>query len=184
MFVRTERLFLRPGWPEDLDDLVRLLGEDDVQRDVGIASLPRSAEEIRTYLDRPRDPRLPHFFMYLRAPGGPQLIGGIGLGRYEEGDVEIGYWLGGAYRGRGFAREALRAVLCQARTLGYRRIVASHFAECLDTHLVLESAGFRDTGKLKSRYSATRGMEFSARIYVADLEARAQVAGDATALSA
>jgi RimJ/RimL family protein N-acetyltransferase len=172
MFVRTERLFLRPAWPEDLDDLVAALGEEDIQRNVGVAPLPRTAQDVRAYLDRPRDPRLPHFFMYLRAPGGPQLVGGIGLGQYDE-DVEVGYWIASRHRGRGFAGEALRAVVGQARILGHKRIVASHFADSPGTHQVLESAGFRDTGQVRSRYSAGRAMEYAVRVYVADLERRA-----------
>lgn len=184
MFVRTERLFLRPAWPEDLDDLVRILGEEDIQRNVGVAPLPRETEAIRAYLDRPRDPRLPHFFMYLRAPGGPQLVGGIGLGRYDGEDVEVGYWLAAAHRGRGFAGEALRAVLNQARSLGYPRVIASHFADSMATHRVLEAAGFRDTGEVRSRYSAGRAMEYAARIYVADLTGPPVTAVQRIALSA
>lgn len=185
MFVRTERLFLRPAWPEDLDDLVRTLSDEEIQRHIGVAALPDSPEAVRAYLERPRDPRLPHFFMYLRAPGGPQLVGGIGLGRHE-GEVEVGYWIAAAHRGRGYAGEALRAVVDQARTLGYRRLVASHFADNLATIRVLESAGFRDTGKVKSRYSTTRGMEHSARVFVVDLDRRAasQMATGSEALSA
>lgn len=172
MFVRTERLFLRPAWPDDLDDVVEALSDDEIQRNVGVAPLPRTVEEVRVYLERPRDPRLPHFFMYLRAPGGPQLVGGIGLGRHE-GEVEVGYWIAARHRGRGFAGEALRAVVNQARSLGYPRIVASHFADSMATHRVLESAGFRDTGEIRMRYGVSRGMEYAVRIYVADLERRA-----------
>ncbi|MYL96357.1 GNAT family N-acetyltransferase [Novosphingobium sp. FGD1] len=172
MFVRTERLFLRPAWPEDLDDLVEVLSEEDIQRNVGVTPLPRTAQELRAYLDRPRNPRLPHFFMYLRGADGPQLVGGVGLGRYE-GDVEVGYWIGARHRGRGLAGEALRAVVAQARVLGYPRLIASDFADTPGTHQVLESAGFRDTGQVRSRYSAARAMEHAARIYVAELQRRA-----------
>lgn len=174
MFVRTERLFLRPAWPEDFDDLVEALADDDVQRNVGVSNLPRTAEDLRIYLDRPRDPRLPHFFMYLRAPGGAQLVGSIGLGRHDEDDVEVGYWISAKHRGRGFAGEALRAVVRQARSLGYSRVVASHFADSRGTQDVLESAGFHDTGEVRSRYSASRAMEHTVRVYVADLDERAR----------
>lgn len=172
MFVRTERLFLRPAWPEDLDELVAVLLEKDIQRNVGVGPLPATVEEVRAFIERPRDPRLPHFFIYLRAPDGPRFVGGIGLGRHE-GEVEVGYWIAERYRGRGFAGEALRAVVSEARALGYSRLVASHFVDSPTAHSVLEGAGFRDTGKVRSRFSATRAMECTARIYVADLERRA-----------
>lgn len=179
MFVRTERLFLRPAWPDDLDDVVEALSDDEIQRNVGVAPLPRTADEVRVYLDRPRDPRLPHFFMYLRAPGGPQLVGGIGLGRHE-GEVEVGYWIAARHRGRGFAGEGLRAIINEARALGHSRIVASHFTDSPATHRVLEAAGFHDTGEMRMRYSTSRGMEYAVRIYVADLERRASPRFEAT----
>ncbi|WP_443478087.1 GNAT family N-acetyltransferase [Novosphingobium aerophilum] len=174
MFVRTERLFLRPGWPEDFDELVEAISDEAVQRNLGVGEMPRSSRAMREYLGKPRDPRLPHFFMYLRAPDGPQLVGGIGLGRIE-GDIELGYWIAPSYRGRGFAGEAVRAVLDQARTLGHRRIVASHFADNPATLGVLEASGFADSGEDRERFSVGRGMPVSARIYVADLEHRAPV---------
>lgn len=171
MFVRTERLFLRPGWPEDSDDLVEALSGDGIQRTLGAAPLPHGAGQVRAYLKRARDPRLPQFFMYLRSPGGPRLVGGIGLALYDT-QVEVEYWITPSQTGRGFAGEALRAVVSQARSLGHRRIMASHFSDCPGTHEVLESAGFRDTGKVCSRYSTGRAMEYAARIYIADLEKR------------
>src|SRR3546814_3973361 len=92
MFVRTERLFLRPGWPEDLDDLVEAFNDDLIQRTVAVTAMPRTRAAVREYLDRPRDPRLPHFFMYLRGVHGAKLVGGIGLGKFGD-DVEVGYWI-------------------------------------------------------------------------------------------
>lgn len=168
MFVRTERLFLRPGWPEDVDELVEAISDEAVQRNVGVSTLPRTAQAMRDYLTLDRDPRLPHFFMYLRSPGGPQLVGGIGLGRFEE-EVEMGYWIAPPYRGQGYAREAVRAVLAQARALGHRRIVASHFEEAPATLGVLLATGFCDSGEYRERFSQTRGTPIRARIYFAEL---------------
>lgn len=172
MFVRTERLFLRPAWPEDFDDVVEALEGDAIQCGDCVSPMPRTADDLRGYLHKPRDPRLPLFFMYLRAPGGAQLVGSIGLAKCE-GDVEVDYWIAARHRGHGFAGEALRAIVRQARILGHMRVVASHFADNLTKHEALESAGFRDTGTVRSRYVASRAMEFAARIYVADLERRA-----------
>jgi RimJ/RimL family protein N-acetyltransferase len=165
MFVRTERLFLRPAWPEDLDELVAVLLLEDISRMVGVAPLPATAAQVRAFLDRPRDARLPYFFIYLRAPGGAQLVGGIGLA-LQDGEVEVGYWISERFRGRGFAGEALRAMVSQARALGHGRLVASQVADSPAAHSVLESAGFRDTGTARSCIGP-------ARIYVAELDRRA-----------
>lgn len=172
MFIRTERLFLRPGWPEDLDDLVRAFDDSDIRRNVGVSQLPTTAAEISTYLERPRNPRLPHFFMYLRSADGPELVGGIGLGQHGD-DVELGYWILPRHRGRGFAGEAVRAVLDQARTLGHKRLIAVHFADSGVSPHILEAAGFRDTGRVTERFGAGRGGNSPARIFALDLERRA-----------
>lgn len=177
MFVRTERLFLRPGWPEDLDDLIEAFNDELIQRTVAVSALPRTRDSVRAYLERPRDPRLPHFFMYLRDARGAKLVGGIGLGKFGD-DVEVGYWIASGYRGRGYALEALRAVVDQARALGHRRLIAKHFVDSNASARVLEAAGFSDTGAEQLRYSAARGEEAPVHVFVAELDRRnAQAAG-------
>lgn len=173
MFIRTERLFLRPGWPEDMDELLEVLHDDAVTRNLAVVPLPADLDEARNYLAQPRETLLPHFFIYLRTSTGSRLVGGIGLGRNGR-DVELGYWIAHAHRGRGYAGEAVRAVLNQARALGHRRIIASHFADNAASARVLESVGFVDTGAIHCRYSAGRQCEAPARIFVADLDTLAQ----------
>lgn len=185
MFIRTERLFLRPGWPEDLDDLLEALGDDAVRRTVEVSALPRTPEGLRDYLGRPRDPLTPHFFMYLRDDQGAKLVGGIGFGRHGD-DVEVGYWIARRHRGRGFALEALRAVLEQARTLGHSRLIARHFIDGGATMRVLEAAGFRHAGQEGPRHSDGRGGSATASLHVVELDRRARPRpiGSGAALSA
>jgi len=168
MFIRTERLFLRPGWPEDLEELLQVLGDDAVVRGIGVAPLPRSVDELREFLARRRDRRLPHFFINLRDDNGARLIGGIGLGRSGE-DVEMGYWIARPFRGQGYAVEAVKAVLAEARMLGHKQVIAAHFADNEASARVLERAGFKATGETSMRYSAGRGGEAPARLFVAML---------------
>ena len=173
MFIRTERLFLRPGWPEDIDDLIEALGDQALRRTVEVSALPKSREGLRDYLGKPRDPRLPHFFMYLRDAHGARLVGGIGLGRHGD-EIEVGYWIAESHRGRGYALEALRAVLDHARALGHRRLVARHFSDGGATMRVLEAAGFRAAGEDQPRYSGGRGGTAPARYHVVELDRRPQ----------
>jgi len=168
MFVRTERLLLRPSWPEDLDELLALLSEEDIARNLGVSAMPRSREELQALLVRPRSPRLPHFFINLRENHSIKLVGGIGLGQPED-DVELGYWIAPQYRGRGFAEEAARAVLTHAKAIGHRTILACHFADSPASGAVLEKAGFVRTGETRDRFSAERGEVAPANVYVADL---------------
>ena len=48
MFFRTERLFLRPGWPEDLDDLLEAFNDEAIQRTIEVSAFPRTREAVRT----------------------------------------------------------------------------------------------------------------------------------------
>lgn len=167
MFIRTERLFLRPIWPEDMDELLELVKGDAAARNLADVP-PEDVEEARSYLMEPHESLLPHFFINLRGSTGSRLIGSIGLGR-PGSDVELGYWIARQFRGRGYAAEAVRAVLMQARLLGHRRILASHFADN-DTADVLESVGFSDTGAIQRRYSPGQHRHAPARIFAANLD--------------
>lgn len=174
MFIRTERLFLRPGWPEDLDDLLEALSGEAIQRTAAPAPLPKTREGAHAYLDRPYDPRLPHFFMYLRSAPSAKLVGGIGLAR-RGGEVELSYWIAAAYRGRGYALEAVRAVVEHARVLGHRRLIVKPAEDEASTN-VLEAAGFRGAPVERPQDERSgRALIASRRqpqIYVADLPRR------------
>lgn len=175
MFIRTERLSLRPGWPEDLDDLVEELNGDAQDHSIGVAGLPDSVAELRAYLEKPRAGRLPHFFIDLREGDGPRLIGAIGLEAVGE-EVELGYWIGPRHRGHGYAGEAVRAVLEQAALLGLRQIVAAHFANEASAR-VLEQSGFQATDQLRPRRSEESATP--ERLYVAVLGHRGGPIGTA-----
>lgn len=147
MFIRTERLFLRPAWPEDYDDLRIMLEEKGVDR-MGELALPVDPAIVRQYLGVDRDPRLPIFMISQRTASGPVVVGAIGLARTRNGDVELGYWIVPAHRGQGFAMESVDAVLHHAAMLGHRQLVARHCVRQEDIGRVYEAAGFRPTGEL------------------------------------
>ena len=170
MFIRTPRLFLRPSWPEDWQELFALLSDASIALNIAAEKWPRTVEETKEFVCRPRENLLPHFFIHLRDDAGGKLIGGIGLGRAGE-DVELGYWIAPDFWGHGYATEALRAMLNHATMLGHRHVTASHFAENLATARVLEKAGFVATGETKSRFSVSRGMNVATTTYAVGLEA-------------
>ncbi len=169
MFIRTERLFLRPGWPEDLEEVFEALNGDAVPRTLTVPGLPRSLSDIRALLESPRNQRLPQFVIYVRAPGGAQLVGHIGLVQGDH-EVELVYWIKARYAGRGFAGEAVRAMLDQARSLGHDRIVAYEPLDSEADARVLLAAGFEDGLRVEERYSAQRGAVIPVRRYEAVLE--------------
>ena len=169
MFIRSERLFLRPGWPEDWEELLALLGDESVVRNLATTPWPYSADDARAFVSRPRERLLPHFFITLPGSHGAKLIGSVGLGRAGD-DVELGYWIARAHWGCGYASEAARAVLRLATTLGHARITAHHFTDNPSSARVLEKVGFRPTGQMLARYSLGRGGEAPATSYAIALD--------------
>ena len=80
MFIRSERLFLRPGWPEDWEELLAGIADEAVVRNLAQVPWPYTAEDARDFLRQPQDPRCPHFFVTLPTGSAPaEIIGGVGL---------------------------------------------------------------------------------------------------------
>ena len=159
MFIRSERLFLRPGWPEDWQELLERIDDEAVVRNLAKVPWPYTAEDARGFAGHPQDPRCPHFFVTLPSSSDPaELIGCVGLAE-ADGEVELGYWFARRHWGKGYATEATRAVLRLARVLGHRTIVAGHFIDNPASGAVLRKAGFAPTGRLVRRFSLSRGYE-------------------------
>jgi RimJ/RimL family protein N-acetyltransferase len=170
MFIRSERLFLRPGWPEEWAELLAAINDERVVRNLARAPWPYTADDARAFAERQQERMLPHFMITLPTADGAKLIGGCGLGRQGD-DIELGYWIAQAHWGQGYATEATRAVLSQARALGHRRIVASHFSDNPASGRVLRKAGFKATGERRVQYSAGRHGIALAEVYAIALEA-------------
>jgi len=167
MFIRSERLFLRPGWAEDRDELAALLADETVVRNLSRVPWPYTAEDARSFIDLPQTHLLPRFLITVPSSGGAgsggaRLVGGCGLSLIE-GEVALGYWIARREWGRGYASEAARAVVELARVLGHSRVVASHYADNLASGRVLEKTGFRPTGRVFERFNKLRGIACPAR---------------------
>lgn len=167
MFHRTERLFLRPAFPEDWEAIFACLGRDDaIVRNLARAPWPYSEDAARHFATLPQDPRLPHFLVTLPGTG---VIGSAGMGEHE-GDAEIGYWIARDFWGRGFATEAAGAVLRIAQTLGHRRLIAGHFVDNPASGRVLRKIGFQPTGQIAKRRSLARGADEDLVQYQLDID--------------
>ncbi len=157
MFIRSERLFLRPGWPEDWQELLEQIDDEAVVKNLAKAPWPYTADDARWFAGQPQHPRMPHFFVTLPTSAAPaRIIGCVGLAE-DEGEVELGYWFARQHWGRGYASEAARAVISLARTLGHRSLRAGHFVDNAASGRVLRKVGFRPTGEIRQRFSLSRG---------------------------
>lgn len=171
MFARTERLLLRPGWREDAGQLAHLLADGTVARNVSRMPHPYNEIDALSFLSREKDPLLPSLLIFSRTQASPRLIGGCGLHRAEDGTAELGYWIGRAYWGLGFATEASRALLCMARACGHRVVRAGHFVDNPASGKVLRKLGFRPTGVFEHRPCLARGEDVLMAVFESDGEA-------------
>ncbi len=168
MFIRTERLFLRPGWPEDWREVFTAIADEGVVRNLATAPWPYTEDDAQRFVRQPQEHLFPHFIVTLPGLDGARIIGCGGLNQ-QGSDAELGYWIARDYWGRGFATEAARAILRLAAALGHKQIVASHFADNAASGRVLEKAGFVLTGSQSMRFSAGRQGAERAVGYVAEL---------------
>ena len=164
MFARTARLLLRPGFPEDAPALAVAIADESIVRNLATAPWPYRMRDAEAFLARPRDPVLPSFLVFERTDGAPRLVGSCGLGRRPSGAVELGYWIGTQFWGRGFATEACTALVEIARTLGLASLEGSHFIDNPASARVLEKLGFEAVGIVAPRMSCARGAEVPARL--------------------
>lgn len=172
MFARTERLLLRPGFPEDAPALAMAIGHQAIVRNLAVVPWPYSLRDAEAFLAAPRDPVLPSLLITERTNGAPQLVGACGLGRRPSGAVELGYWIARPHWGRGIATEACTALVDIARALRLPALEASHFLDNPASGRVLEKLGFAPTGIVAPRLCCARGEHVPARLYRLHLGSR------------
>lgn len=170
MFARTERLLLRPSWPEDAQELHTVIADESIVRNLAQAPWPYTIEEAVRFATTNHDACYPAFLLMLRTDGAPRLIGACGIGEHD-GQAELGYWIGRPYWGLGLATEASRAVIDIARAIGHKKLVASHFTDNPASGRVLRKLGFTHSGKTAQRHSKGRNASMTCALYERSLEA-------------
>jgi RimJ/RimL family protein N-acetyltransferase len=170
MFIRTERLLLRPGWIEDAPALAAAISDEAILTKLALAPSPYHEDDALEFLKLPRDANSTDFLIFARTNGAPRLVGGVGL-KPDDGAFELGYWIARAHWGLGIATEAARAVVDMARySLKQRRLVSGHFIDNAASGNVLIKLGFRPTGKVVERESRARGMTVPCKLYALELD--------------
>jgi ribosomal-protein-alanine N-acetyltransferase len=152
--LTTPRLLLRPLIEADAPELVRLNEDPVVWRFTGNGPIARPEVALRIL-------REVIFPQYARGVGrlavetadGGLFLGWCGLEWLRADDdgrdiYDLGFRLHADARGQGFATEAARAVLEDARVrLGPHRVVAHAHPENLASERVLEKVGLRKVGE-------------------------------------
>ena len=147
--VRTERLTLRPATPDDHRTTWRYRQLEDVGR--WLTRAPRRLEDYRTQFE---DPATLARTIVIELDG--EVIGDLMVriedawGQAEVADrvlgvqAELGWTLDPGYAGRGYASEAVRALIRLCFTdLGLRRVTAGCFADNEPSWRLMERVGMR-----------------------------------------
>ncbi|QZH75320.1 MAG: GNAT family N-acetyltransferase [Erythrobacter sp.] len=175
MFMRTQRLFLRPIFEEDWPEVLSCLGDFDVVRMLANAPWPYTEELARAHCQSVLAEG--EIRLAITVPGklGAPVIGNIGLRPNPSGVHQLGFWLGREWHRRGYGAEAVRGIVALADALGIPCIESGHYLENIASGKVLRSAGFVATGELSpTRCMARNGEVLLARRY------RRQLPGAAT----
>ena len=147
MALETNRLLLRPWEEGDAARLYRLASDPDIGPRAGWpvhTDEQNSREIIRGVLGAPET-----YAMMLKESGLP--VGSIGLKEPEERfadldglQMEIGYWLGREFWGRGLTAEAVERILRRGfEDLGCAAIWCAHYDFNDQSRRVIEKSGFR-----------------------------------------
>ncbi|MHA6318067.1 GNAT family N-acetyltransferase [Altererythrobacter sp. CAU 1778] len=169
MFHRTDRLFLRPIFPEDWPAILSGIAELPIVRNLAQAPWPYAEADARAFAARTPDPAMPTFAVTLPSPdGGAQYIGQIGFVEHA-GELQIGYWFAREYWNHGYATEAACGLIEIARMMGMKHLGAVHFVDNPASGAVLRKAGFKPTGQSSKLHSVARGRADPCLHYAIDL---------------
>lgn len=150
----TERLILRPLQLTDAERVCDLAGDREIAAQSIQIPHPYDVEDARMWIitqnEEFEDGKQLNFAIIERNSG--ELIGVIGLLRirHEHESAELGYWIGKPFWNRGYATEAVKAVVDYAFCiLGLNRVYSRYMKKNPASGRVLAKCGFMHEGILR-----------------------------------
>jgi RimJ/RimL family protein N-acetyltransferase len=152
----TERLWLCSLKESDAAHFETLFKDDwDAVKQTGRLPFPTTAAAMQVWIRRHTGPRAHTFLLRRKSDDDP--VGAIGFG--GEGLIaELGYVIGRRYWGRGYASEAVAAMIDVAADVGLSGLQAYSFVENPASAKVLEKTGFTEVGVIVRAYPKRGGM--------------------------
>lgn len=158
--LQTDRLILRPLFISDAPLFSKYAGDYDIARMTGSIAHPFPLLSAEFKIMSMREARVRNLaYPYAITLDGEDMIGVMDLfRRHPNSDLEIGYWVARPFWGQGYACEAARAIIDEARnTLGVTHFVAGVFDDNPGSQKVLERLGFkRDATPAQMYFSMAR----------------------------
>lgn len=155
MFLQTDRLLLRPAWPEDAQSLYDAINDKAIITNLARAPWPYTLDDAHQFIGIKSNVRAPNFMVLCHIGGSPKLIGSCGLTEHD-GVIELGYWIARSYWGQGYASEAALAVMKAALGLGHNILHAGYFADNPASGHVLHKCGFVQRSTMRQVFSRGR----------------------------
>ena len=142
----TEHLILRRYRLDDAEQLYELLGTDPEMNQYSgwnpYATPGMARETVRRFIDSYNSER--SYSWVMDANGDDVVAGTIGAYDYDNNQIEVGFSVGRAWQGRGFATEALKTVLeYLTENEGIDCVIAWCAAENTSSRKVLEKSGMQ-----------------------------------------
>ncbi|MDD1706578.1 MAG: GNAT family N-acetyltransferase [Methanoregulaceae archaeon] len=160
----TRRLHLRLPRQEDAHEITRLAGDPEISANTLEIPYPyneRMARDWISEVDQKRDQRSELVFIIANRTSG-EIIGAVGLMSLdqEHSRGKIGYWIGRPFWNRGYATEAVCAVLDYSfRVLNLRRVYAFYLTRNKASGRVMDKCGMRYEGVLRQHIKKNGNFE-------------------------
>lgn len=146
--IETERLILRPWQEADAEILYKYASDPAIGPIAGWnphASIEESLETIRMILSAPET-----YAITLKEIGEPigscgiMFASGLHSADMKEGEGEIGYWVGKPHWGKGYAPEAVQALLTRCFSdLNLNAVWCGFYDGNIKSRRVCEKSGFK-----------------------------------------
>jgi RimJ/RimL family protein N-acetyltransferase len=148
--IDTDRLQLRSPRSEDAQEIARLLGNWNVAHWLVRVPYPYRAEHAKAWIQRSAEERAAGtgWPFLITSPDGRALMGSMDLSiEADRTTASLGYWLGEAFWGYGYASEAAQAILGFAfEVLRLRQVTANALPDNVRSISVLRKAGLAYMG--------------------------------------
>jgi RimJ/RimL family protein N-acetyltransferase len=158
--ISTDRLVLRVPGTEDVDVLASYWGDAETMKYIGKGGEPWTREMVRerieAAIERQRVSGYCFWVVELRETGEVIGQGGVVPIANTGPEIELGYRLGKAHWGKGYATEIANASAKHALgSIGLDRLIAVTYPENAGSRRVLVKCGFEDMGITDRYYDTT-----------------------------
>ena len=146
--LETKRLIMRPPHREDVEDLAIIANDRDIAEMTSRMPHPYSQDDAIAFIDGFENGRYEGCIYAITIAESGRLIGmGAVENRSRFGGLEIGYWMGKPYWGKGFATEAASALVDLAfRVTETDTVLAACRTNNPASRRVLQKQGFQLLG--------------------------------------